>query len=76
MPSPTPFDAEGDPNTPITSGVGVGAGVGPEALGLDAKTETRNLPPGMVQLILAASQRKGTSRAFRTMVRRAIADRK
>jgi hypothetical protein len=76
MPSPTPFDAEGDPNTPITSGVGVGAGVGPEALGLDAKTETRNLPPGMVQLILAASQRSGASKAFRTMVRRAIADRK
>jgi hypothetical protein len=50
--------------------------VGPEALGLDAKTETRNLPPGMVQLILAASQRSGASKAFRTMVRRAIADRK
>lgn len=74
MPSPVPFDAEGD-DSPITSGAALGPGAGPDALGLDPRSETRNLPEGMIQLMLAASQRADASPSFRKYVRRAIADR-
>jgi hypothetical protein len=75
MPAPTPFDAPGSMDTPVTDGAALGDGAGLSALGLDPKTESRNLSPGMIQLMLAASQRRDASPSFRKLVRRAIAER-
>ena len=75
MPSPTPFDAPGSTETPITNGAALGDGAGVDALGLDPAEENRRLSPGMIQLMVAASQRPDASPSFRRLVRRAIADR-
>ena len=75
MPMPTPFDAPGSTETPITDGTPLGDGVGPDALGLDPANETKNLSPGMIRLMVAASQRADASPSFRRLVRRAIAER-
>ena len=70
-PAPIGFDAPGD-ESPVTSGATLGAGVGPEALGLDPGEEDRNLSPGMVQLMVTAAQRPNASPSFRRLVRRAL----
>lgn len=75
MPTPTPFDAPSSNPLPVTDGAALGPGAGPEALGLDPKNESRNLSPGMIQLLLAASQRRDASPSFRKMVRGAIVER-
>lgn len=75
MPAPTPFDAPSGSETPVTDGAALGAGAGVSALGLDSKTESRSLSPGMIQLMLAASQRRGASPSFRKLVRGAIVER-
>lgn len=75
MPPPTPFDAPSTSATPVTDGAALGDGAGLEALGLDPGAESRSLSPGMIQLMLAASQRRGASPSFRRMVRGAIAER-
>lgn len=75
MPMPTPFDAPSTTETPVTDGAALGDGSGPEALGLDSQAESRNLSPGMVQLMLAASQRRDASPSLRRLVRRAIVER-
>lgn len=74
MPAPTGFDAPGD-DSPVTSGASLGAGPGTDALGLDPDEETRGLSNGMMQLMLAASQRPGASPSFRRLVRRGLAAR-
>ena len=73
-PAPMGFDAPGD-DSPVTSGAAMGEGPGSEALGLDPRDESRNLSEGMVQLMLAAAQRSGSSPSLRRLVRRTIAQR-
>lgn len=75
MPAPTPFDAPSTSDTPVTDGAALGDGAGLSALGLDPKNESRNLSPGMINLMLAASQRRDASPSFRKLVRRAIVER-
>ena len=73
-PAPIPFDAPGD-DSPVTSGAALGAGPGTEALGLDPNQGYRDLPEGMVQLMIAAAQRQNASRDFRRLVRKALIER-
>ena len=73
-PRPVGFDAPGD-DSPVTSGAALGAGPGADALGLDPDAETRNLSDGMMQLMLAASQRPNASPSFRRLVWRGLAAR-
>lgn len=75
----TPFDApSADPGMPVTAGAPMGAGPGPEALGLptqddEVKADLEKLRPYLPTLIARANDPNATT-AFRNYVRRIRAE--
>lgn len=76
----TPFGAPSQaPGTPVTSGAALGAGPGPDVLGLGPKTaaeaqrsDVQALPPGTVHALIAAASRADATPSFRRLVRTAV----
>lgn len=78
----TPMSAEStDPNEPVTAGAAMGAGVGPDALGLpmdavgERSADAKAIPQGQLQAMIVASQRPDATPSFRRYVRQLIASR-
>lgn len=71
----------GDPNEPVTAGAAMGAGPGPESLGLPQdgfdmnKADAAAIPAGQLQAMVLASQRPDATPSFKTFVRRLVASR-
>jgi hypothetical protein len=69
------------PDQPITSGAAAGAGPGVDVLGLpqnyldDESDSARNLSPGEMQALMAASMRDDVPASFKRAVRVALANR-
>lgn len=76
----TPFGAPSQaPGMPVTSGAALGAGPGPDVLGLGPKTaaeaqrsDVQALPPGTVHALIAAASRADATPSFRRLVRTAV----
>lgn len=78
----TPMSAEStDPNEPVTAGALMGAGAGPDALGLptdevgERSADAKAIPEGQLKAMIVASQRPDATPSFRRYVRQLIASR-
>lgn len=76
----TPFGAPSQaPGMPVTAGAALGAGPGPDALGLGQKTaagarraDVAALPPGAIHAMIAAASRPDATPSFRKLVRAVV----
>lgn len=74
----TPLGAPGQSGLPVTAGADVGAGPGPEALGLpmdpaaEERADVAALDPAFIQVLLAASTRSDATPSFRRAVRKIV----
>lgn len=78
----TPLSAGStDPNEPVTAGAAMGAGAGPDALGLptdevsERSADARAIPPGQLQAMVLASQRPDATPSYKRYVRQLVASR-
>lgn len=81
-PQVTPFGAPSErPGEPVTAGADAGPGPGQASLGLpmdplqERKADVANIPPGMIQAMIAASQRPNATASFKRLVKNTLANR-
>lgn len=66
-------------DVPVTAGAALGAGPGPEALGLpqdpteEARADVRTLPPGLLNALVAAATSENATPSFKRRVREVLA---